>query len=98
MGASTGTAALGLGGAYRPYMAVTKGLLSDDMLDYVRGHQQYADWGGGKFPSWRMCPRIRLTAAGLGLASLTAVPLAFFGRLSTNHAGGWLKKLCISLR
>jgi hypothetical protein len=54
---------------YRPYMAVFQGLLGEDLLDYVKGHQQHSTFGGTKHIAWLMCPRLRATAAGLALAA-----------------------------
>ena len=54
---------------YRPYAAVFKGLLGEDLLDYVRGHQQHSTFGGAKHVAWMMCPRLRVTHAGLDLAA-----------------------------
>ncbi len=54
---------------YRPYIAVFKGLLGEGMLDYVRGHQQHSTFGAAKHVAWMMCPRLRVTDAGLNLAA-----------------------------
>ena len=52
---------------YRVYTAVLRGLVDQQALEFVPGHQQYGHFGGSRFQTWRMSPRVRATASGLRL-------------------------------